>query len=60
MASEFRTVSNKQMADTIKRAIQENVTMNSQLSKNSFTKALLNKASYFYWMNSRRSISSLL
>ncbi|XP_014672520.1 PREDICTED: uncharacterized protein C9orf117 homolog isoform X2 [Priapulus caudatus] len=33
VANEFRTVSNKQMADTIKRAIQENVTMNSQLGK---------------------------
>ena len=33
VAAEFRKVSNKQMADTTKRAIRENVSINSQLSK---------------------------
>jgi len=33
VASEFRKVSNKQMAETTKRAIRENVMINSQLSK---------------------------
>ena len=33
VAAEFRKVSNKQMADTTKRAIRENVMINSQLSK---------------------------
>jgi len=33
VASEFRNVSNKQMADTTKRAISENVAINSQLGK---------------------------
>lgn len=33
VAAEFRQVSNKQMADTTKKAIQENVTINSQLAK---------------------------
>ena len=33
VAAEFRKVSNKQMAETTKRAIRENVMINSQLSK---------------------------
>merc|ERR1719191_1110102 len=33
VAAEFRKVSNKQMADTTKRAISENVAINSQLLK---------------------------
>jgi len=33
VAAEFRKVSNKQMADTTKRAIRENVLINTQLSK---------------------------
>ena len=33
VAAEFRKVSNKQMAETTKRTIRENVTINSQLSK---------------------------
>jgi len=33
VAAEFRKVSNKQMADTTKRAISENVMINSQLAK---------------------------
>ena len=33
VASEFRKVSNKQMAETTKRTIRENVSINSQLSK---------------------------
>ncbi|XP_066922675.1 cilia- and flagella-associated protein 157-like [Clytia hemisphaerica] len=33
VAAEFRKVSNKQMADTTKRTIRENVMINSQLSK---------------------------
>ena len=33
VASEFREVSNKQMADTTKRTIRENVVINSQLVK---------------------------
>lgn len=33
VAAEFRKVSNKQMADTTKRTIRENVSINSQLSK---------------------------
>lgn len=33
VAAEFRRVSNKQMADTTKRTIKENVSINSQLQK---------------------------
>lgn len=33
VAAEFRKVSNKQMADTTKRAIRENVAINTQLAK---------------------------
>jgi len=33
VAAEFRKVSNKQMADTTKRNIRENVSINSQLAK---------------------------
>ena len=33
VASEFRKVSNKQMAETTKRTIRENVAVNAQLSK---------------------------
>lgn len=33
VASEFRKVSNRQMADTTKRTIRENVSINAQLSK---------------------------
>jgi hypothetical protein len=33
VAAEFRRVSNKQMADTTKRTIKENVSVNSQLQK---------------------------
>lgn len=33
VASEFRRVSNKQMADTTKRTIKENVSINNQLQK---------------------------
>lgn len=33
VAAEFRKVSNKQMAETTKRTIRENVMINSQLSK---------------------------
>ena len=33
VAAEFRKVSNKQMAETTKRTIRENVSINSQLSK---------------------------
>ena len=36
VASDFRRVSNKQMADTTKRAIKENVSINTQLQKMSF------------------------
>ena len=33
VAAEFRKVSNKQMADTTKRNIRENVSINAQLAK---------------------------
>ena len=33
VAAEFRRVSNKQMADTTKRTIKENVSINAQLHK---------------------------
>lgn len=33
VAAEFRRVSNKQMADTTKRTIKENVSINNQLQK---------------------------
>ena len=33
VAAEFRRVSNKQKADTTKRTIKENVTINAQLQK---------------------------
>ena len=33
VASEFRKVSNKQMAETTKRTLRENVAINAQLSK---------------------------
>ena len=33
VAAEFRKVSNKQMAETTKRTIRENVSINAQLSK---------------------------
>ena len=33
VASEFRKVSNKQMAETTKRTLRENVAINTQLSK---------------------------
>ena len=33
VAAEFRRVSNKQMADTTKRTIKENVSINNQLHK---------------------------
>lgn len=33
VAAEFRKVSNKQMADTTKRTIRENVSINAQLAK---------------------------
>ncbi len=33
VAAEFRKVSNKQMAETTKRTIRENVSINSQLGK---------------------------
>jgi len=33
VAAEFRKVSNKQMAETTKRTIRENVSINSQLAK---------------------------
>ncbi len=33
VAAEFRRVSNKQMADTTKRTIKENVSINAQLQK---------------------------
>lgn len=33
VAAEFRRVSNKQMADTTKRTIKENVSISSQLQK---------------------------
>ena len=33
VAAEFRRVSNKQMADTTKRTIKENVSINTQIQK---------------------------
>lgn len=47
VAAEFRKVSNKQMADTTKRNIRENVSINSQLAKMSEkTKELVQASSF--------------